>query len=402
MEKKSSILLIITGSIAAVRCYDLIRQLTSTGHDITCVLTEAAKSFVTPMALTSLTGNNVYDDLFDLKDELEMGHIALSRAADVLLVAPASADMIAKMAQGLCNDLASTLLLATNKPVYIAPAMNTKMWEHPATQRNVKQLEADGIHMIPPASGDLACGEHGTGRMAEPEDIVQMMSGHLADALPLAGKHAIVTAGPTIEAIDPVRYLTNRSSGKQGYAIAKALAGAGARVTLISGPTALHIPDGIDFVAVESAADMFAACKNALPADIAVCAAAVSDWTAKHKADQKLKKEKGEDAPDEVSYVFVETPDILHYVSQLSRAKRPKLVIGFAAETEHVTAHAKAKLERKGCDWILANDVSDGKVFESDNNTIHWISKAEDEAWHTATKDEVALRLVDKITEAFV
>jgi len=404
MADKKRILLIITGSIAAVKSIDLIRMLKEKAMDVTCVLTASGAEFVTPLSLASLSGNKVYGELFSLEDENEMGHIRLSRENDLIVVAPASANMLAKLCHGLADDLASTILLATDKPVMVAPAMNVKMWEHPATQRNVRQLKEDGINFIGPANGSLACGEEGFGRMAEPEDIVLEVENYLSSngdkrqsGKPLSGYTALVTSGPTVEKIDPVRYITNRSSGKQGYAIAAALVRAGADVTLIAGPTSLRDPRGVNTIHVESAKDMLDACNSTLPVDIAVCAAAVADWSVATIATQKIKKS---ERKQDFTLTFAENPDILHALSK-SGKNRPRLVIGFAAETELVIENARVKLEQKGCDWIVANDVSDGKVFESDKNTVHVISKTGQEDWPNLTKEKVAEKLSTKIAEFF-
>jgi phosphopantothenoylcysteine decarboxylase/phosphopantothenate--cysteine ligase len=349
---------------------------------------------VTPLSVASLSGERVYEDLFSLTDEAEMGHIQLSRDADLLVVAPATADLIAKIAHGRADDLASTALLATDKSVLIAPAMNVRMWEHAATQRNIAQAKKDGVTCVGPNEGDMACGEYGPGRMAEPLEIITAIERHFAANAPLQGRRAIVTAGPTLEAIDPIRYISNRSSGKQGYAIAEALAAAGARTTLVSGPTALPAPAGVDIVRVESAAEMLAACERALPADIAVFTAAVADWRVNGQAGQKIKKTAGNPPP---TLNLVENPDILKTVSAL-KMDRPALVIGFAAETENVIAHAKAKRERKGCDWIIANDVSPEQgVMGGDSNTVHVITADSTEAWPQMSKQDVARQLASRI-----
>lgn len=398
--KGKRLLLIIGGGIAAYKCLDLIRRVKEKGMTVRTILTKGGEQFVTPLSISALSGEKVYSDIFSLTDEVEMGHIRLSREADLVLVAPATADMMAKMAAGLADNLATTALLATDKPVMIAPSMNSRMWDHVATQRNVRQLVDDGIHMISPGSGDLACGEVGAGRLAEVSDMVRALENFfapLAGTGPLAGKHVLITAGPTYEAIDPVRYIANRSSGKQGYAIARALKAKGARVTLVSGPTSLVAPDGVKMVNIESAAEMLDACQSALPADIAICVAAVADWRVSTAKSQKIKKQNGAlPALD-----LVENPDILKMLSQPSD-NRPALVIGFAAETENVTKHAQAKLERKGCDWMVANDVStvDGQcVMGGDHNKVQLIMGAEVEDWETAPKDHVAERLAQKIEQ---
>jgi phosphopantothenoylcysteine decarboxylase/phosphopantothenate--cysteine ligase len=390
------ILLIIGGGIAAYKSLELIRLIRQRGGKVRCIVTASGRQFVTPLSVASLSGERVYEDLFSLTDEAEMGHIQLSRDADLLVVAPATADLIAKIAQGRADDLASTALLATDKPVLIAPAMNVRMWEHAATQRNVAQAMQDGVTCIGPNEGDMACGEYGPGRMAEPVQIITAIERHFAANAPLQGRRAVVTAGPTLEAIDPIRYISNRSSGKQGYAIAEALAGAGARTTLVSGPTALPTPAGVEIIRVESAAEMLAACERALPADIAVFTAAVADWRVNGQAGQKIKKTAGNQPP---SLNLVENPDILKTVSALKK-DRPALVIGFAAETENVIAHAKAKRERKGCDWIIANDVSPEQgVMGGDSNTVHVITADGTEAWPQMSKQDVALKLARRIAE---
>jgi len=349
------ILLVIGGGIAAYKSLDLIRRLRERGASVRCVLTAAAQHFITPLAASALAGEPVFTDLFDPKSELDVGQIRLARDGDLIIVAPATADLMAKMAGGHADDLASAVLLATDKPVLLAPAMNPHMWAHPATRRNLAQLAADGIATVGPNAGEMAeRGEAGTGRMAEPLEIVAAAAAMLEPAPgPLAGKRVLITSGPTHEPIDPVRYIANRSSGKQGHAIARAAADAGAAVTLVSGPVNVPDPPGVDIMHVESARDMLAAVERALPADIAIFAAAVADWRVAQASGQKLKKEAG-GVP---RLAFTENPDILATVAHL-KAKRPPLVIGFAAETERVVEHAKAKLKRKGCDWILANDVS--------------------------------------------
>lgn len=397
MLQDKRILLIISGGIAAYKSLELIRRLRERGARVRAVLTRGGAEFVTPLSVASLTGEKVFTALFDLTDEAEIGHIQLSRAADLVVVAPASADLMAKMAAGLADDLATTLLLATDKPVLIAPAMNVRMWEHPATQRNLTQLMADKISTVGPNPGDMACGEYGMGRMAEPHEIVDAIEAALSGSHPLKGKRALVTAGPTHEPIDPVRYIANRSSGKQGYAIAEALARLGAETTLVSGPTALAHPAGVKFVGVETAQQMLAACEAALPADVAVCAAAVADWRVENVANAKLKKTpKG--TPE---LKFAQNPDILAVLS-IKGPKRPKLVVGFAAETENLIAHASAKRQAKGCDWILANDVSqETGVFGGENNTVHLISESGSEGWPTASKSDVARLLAARIARHF-
>lgn len=401
MLTNKRILLIIAGGIAAYRSLDLIRRLRERGADVRCVLTKGGAQFVTPLSVAALSENKVYQDIFSLTDEAEMGHIRLSREADLVVVCPASADLLAKMANGLADDLASTALLATDKPVMVCPTMNVMMWQHPATQTNMLTLESRGVLRVGPGAGNLACGETGTGRLAEVMDIVAAVEGFFAAAQapkPLAGRHAIVTSGPTWEAIDPVRYIGNRSSGKQGHAIAGALAKLGARTTLVSGPTAEPDPPGVDVVRIESARQMFDACHAALPADIAVCAAAVADWRVDRDADKKIKK--GADGPPGLA--LVENPDILATLSQAGN-KRPKLVVGFAAETGNVVEYARAKLGRKGCDWLVANDVSPGTgTFGGTDNTVHLVSADRVEDWPRMSKTEVAERLAARIAEAFI
>lgn len=394
------ILLIVGGGIAAYKCLELIRRLRERGAAVRCILTKAGAEFVTPLSLSALSEDKVYQDLFDLTAEAEMGHIQLSRDADLLVVAPATADLMARMAGGHANDLASTTLLATDKSVMIAPAMNVRMWEHPATQRNLGQLLADGVLQVGPNEGAMACNEFGFGRMAEPDEIVAAIEKHLAGhgaARPLDGMTALVTSGPTHEAIDPVRYIANRSSGKQGHAIAAALAGLGADTVLVSGPSNEPDPAGVRLVRVESARDMLAACRAALPADIAVCAAAVADWRIDGAADRKIKKQNG--TPPALS--FAENPDILATVSRL-RKDRPKLVVGFAAETEDLIENALAKRDRKGCDWIVANDVSpDTGTFGGENNRVHLVTRDAVEDWPKMSKNEVADRLAKRIAGHF-
>ncbi len=396
----SRILLIVGGGIAAYKALELVRLLKKRGDSVKAVLTRAGAEFVTPLSLGSLTGDKVFQELFSLTDEAEMGHIELSRAADLVVVAPATADLMAKAANGLANDLASTVLLATDKNVLMAPAMNVRMWLHAATQRNLKTLQADGVAIVGPNDGDMACGEYGPGRMAEPAEILAAIDaalGAVAASKPLAGRTALVTSGPTHEPIDPVRYIANRSSGKQGHAIAAALAEAGAAVTLISGPVDIPPPLGVTLVKVETARDMLAAAERALPVDIAVCAAAVADWRTADNADQKIKKTG--DAPPPLT--LTENPDILATLSR-HPFRRPKLVVGFAAETENVLGHARAKLAKKGCDWILANDVSPATgIMGGDSNTVILVTAAAEDAWPTLTKAEVATRLAARIATHF-
>jgi len=392
------ILLIIAGGIAAYKSLELIRRLRERGTRVRCILTRAGAEFVTPLAVASLSGEKVFSDLFSLTDEAEMGHIRLSREADLVVVAPATADLIAKMAHGLADDLASTALLATDKPVLIAPAMNPEMWVHPATRRNLAQLDADGIRLVGPNPGDMACGETGVGRMAEPDQILAAIGALLAPAArPLAGVRALVTSGPTVEAIDPVRFIANRSSGKQGHAIAAALAAAGAEVTLVSGPVHEPDPQGVTVVRVEAAEAMLAACRAALPVEVAVCAAAVADWRVAAPAARKLKKQAGNDPP---TLVLAENPDILKSLARPGPG-RPALVIGFAAETEDLERNARRKLTAKGCDWIVANDVSmEQGTFGGVYNTVKLVrADAEPEAWPKLSKAEVAARLAVRIGE---
>jgi phosphopantothenoylcysteine decarboxylase/phosphopantothenate--cysteine ligase len=390
------ILLIIAGGIAAYKSLELIRRLRERGAAVRCVLTRAGAEFVTPLAVASLSGDKVFSELFSLTDEAEMGHIGLSREADLVVVAPATADLIAKMAHGLADDLASTALLATDKPVLIAPAMNPEMWQHPATSRNLAQLAADGVRQVGPAPGEMACGETGLGRLAEPDEIVAAIAALLAPgARPLEGVRALVTSGPTVEAIDPVRFIANRSSGKQGHAIAATLADAGAEVTLVSGPVHEPDPPGVKVVHIESARAMLAACQAALPVRVAVCAAAVADWRVAEPLNQKLKKRAGGAAP---TLALAENPDILKTLAQSGPA-RPELVIGFAAETEDLESNARRKLTAKGCDWILANDVSrEQATFGGVYNTVKLVrADAEPEAWPKLSKAEVAAQLVVRI-----
>ena len=391
------ILLIVSGGIAAYKTLELVRRLRERGASVRALLTEAGAQFVTPLSLQALTEDKVYEDLFSLTDESEMGHIELSRDADLLVVAPASADLLAKMAAGLANDLASTVLLATDKPVLAAPAMNVRMWQHPATQANLGTLTARGLLTVGPNEGDMACGEYGPGRMAEPAEILAAIEAALATAGPLSGRRALVTSGPTYEPIDPVRYIANRSSGRQGHAIAAALGRLGAETTLVSGPTRLADPHGVTVVHIESAEEMLAACFEALPADVAVCAAAVADWRTKGQADQKLKKNGGGPPALELT----ENPDILASLAKAGN-RRPRLVIGFAAETQEVIAYAKRKRTSKGCDWILANDVSpETGTFGGSENSIHLIESDEQvESWPRMTKEAVADRLAARIAEA--
>jgi phosphopantothenoylcysteine decarboxylase/phosphopantothenate--cysteine ligase len=387
------ILLIVGGGIAAYKTLELTRLLRKAGVAVRPILTSAGAEFVTPLSLSALAEDKVYSELFSLTDEAEMGHIELSRSADLVVVAPATADLMAKAANGLAGDLASTTLLATDKPVLMAPAMNVRMWQHAATGRNLATLKADGVHFVGPDEGAMACGEYGPGRMAEPPVIFEAIMGLLGSARPLAGKRAIVTAGPTAEAIDPVRLLTNRSSGKQGYAIAASLAALGADVTLVSGPTALPTPAGVVRIDVESAREMLAASEAALPADIVVCVAAVADWRPENLGDRKIKK--GDAGPPTIS--LTENPDILATLSK--HARRPRLVIGFAAETHDVEQNAKAKLARKGSDWIVANDVGVEGTMGGDENAVAIVSAGGIERWERMAKAAVARRLAERIAE---
>ena len=395
MLANKHLLLVIAGGVAAYKCLDLIRRLREQGATVRCILSHAARLFVTPLSVASISGKKVYSDLFSLTDEAEMGHIRLSREADLVVVAPAAADLIAKMASGIADDLASTALLAADKPVLIAPSMNAEMWAKPATQRNLKTLEADGILRVGPGSGDLACGEEGPGRLAEvPEIIAAIEQFFDADDGPLLGKSALITSGPTHEPIDPVRYIANRSSGKQGHAIAAALRHLGARTTLVTGPTQEPDPWGVTVHHIETAEQMMRACTAALPVDAAVCAAAVGDWRPTISTDQKVKKGKTSPKLD-----LVENPDILANLSAHNK-NRPKLVVGFAAETENVVLHAREKRARKGCDWIVANDVSSGTdVMGGDQNTVHLITESQETAWPTMDKTAVAAKLAGLIAE---
>jgi len=391
------VLLIVGGGVAAYKALLLTRLLRKAGVGVRPILTKAGAEFVTPLSLAALAEDKVYQELFSLTDEHEMGHIELSRSADLIVVCPATADLIAKAAHGLAGDLASTTLLATDKPVLMAPAMNVRMWLHPATQRNIAALKADGVSFVGPDEGAMACGEFGPGRLAEPEEIFAAIMALLEGkaARPLAGKKALVTAGPTFEPIDPVRGITNRSSGKQGFAIAEALAKLGAEVTLIAGPVALPTPVGVKRIDVETARQMLAASQAALPADVGVFVAAVADWRVDEAFGTKLKKEKG--GPPALT--FVENPDILATLSATG-PRRPKLVIGFAAETDHVEEHARAKLARKGCDWIIANDVTEPGVMGGGENAVLLITKDGLERWDRAAKDQVAAQIAKRIADA--
>ena len=396
MLAEKRVLLIIGGGIAAYKTLSLLRLLRKAGAAVTPVMTRAGAEFVTPLSVAALAGEKVYSALFDLTDEAEMGHIQLSRVADLVVVAPATADLLAKMAQGRADDLASTLLLATDTPVLVAPAMNVRMWDHAATKRNVAQLKADGIGFVGPNEGEMACGEYGFGRMAEPEQIFFAISAALTDG-PLTGKHVIVTSGPTHEPIDPVRYIANRSSGAQGTAIAVALRDLGARVTFVTGPATVPPPDRVTVVRVETAVQMRAAVQSALPAAAAVMAAAVADWRVVNAAGAKIKKDGAGKLP---VLEFAENPDILAQVAQLTSG-RPKLVVGFAAETNEIEIYAAAKRLRKGCDWIVANDVSPGTgIMGGTENAVTVITDMGVENWPRMGKDAVARKLAQRIADA--
>ena len=389
------ILLIIGGGISAYKSLDLIRKLRERGAAVTPVLTGAATEFVTSLSVAALSGSKVYGELFDLTDEAEMGHIQLSRSADLVVVAPATADLMAKMAHGLANDLASALLLATDTPVLVAPAMNVRMWDHAATQRNIATLADDGVAFVGPNEGDMACGEFGPGRMAEPLEIVAAVEAKLSDG-PLKGKRVLITSGPTHEPIDPVRYIANRSSGAQGTALANALSALGADVVFVTGPADVAPPSGVEVIAVQTAQQMLEAVQTALPADVAIFAAAVADWRVEGASDRKLKKTK-DGLP---TLTFAENPDILAHVSQL-KTGRPALVVGFAAETNDVEANATAKLKRKECDWIVANDVSpETGIMGGSENDVAIISQAGVDEWPRMSKDMVSRKLAQRIAEA--
>ncbi|MGA7485467.1 MAG: bifunctional phosphopantothenoylcysteine decarboxylase/phosphopantothenate--cysteine ligase CoaBC [Xanthobacteraceae bacterium] len=399
-SRAGRVLLIIGGGIAAYKSLELIRRLKERGLDVRCILTAAAQEFVTPLSAGALSGVRAFTDLFDAASEFDIGHIRLAREADLVLVAPATADLMAKMAGGRADDLASAVLLATGSPVLVAPAMNPHMWEHPATRRNLARLVDDGVAVVGPNAGEMAeAGEAGVGRMAEPLEIVaaaQPLLGRAAIGDALAGKRVIVTSGPTHEPIDPVRYIANRSSGKQGHAIAAAAAAAGADVTLVSGPVNLPDPVGVNIVKVETAQEMLAAVTRALPADAAVFAAAVADWRVAQRHENKLKKQMG----GSPKLGLIENPDILATVAR-NASMRPSLVVGFAAETEHIIEHAKDKLARKGCDWIVANDVSAAAgVMGGDSNRVHLVSAEGVESWPPQSKQEVARALVRRIAQA--
>ena len=408
------ILLIVTGGIAAYKSLELVRLLKRQGISVRAVMTQSATEFVTPLSMSVMTEDQVYGHMFDLKEEREIGHIQLSRQADLVVICPATANILAKMAAGISDDLATTILLATDKPVLAVPAMNVRMWNHPATQRNLAQLRADGVHIMDPDAGAMACGEFGPGRLPEPPAIAEQicaMLGHDLDAMltsgrspttvpsgvplarPLSGQRILVTAGPTHEAIDPVRYIANRSSGRQGFAIAAAAAALGADVTLIAGPVHLATPLGVARIDVETAIDMQAAVEKALPVDAAIMVAAVADWRAAQAPEQKIKKDGG-NIP---ALNLTENPDIL--ASLATHAHRPRLLIGFAAETEKIVAHAQAKLAKKGCDWIVANDVS-GDVMGGANNAFHIVTKDGVDSWPESAKDVIARKLMEKVADA--
>ena len=393
------ILLIIGGGIAAYKSLELIRELSRRGIKTRAILTRAGAEFITPLSVASLTGEKCFTDLFDLTDEAEMGHIELSRSADLVVVAPATADLMAKTANGIANDLASTALLATDKKVMVAPAMNVRMWEHPATGRNLETLKNDGAMIVGPDKGDMACGEYGLGRMAEPATIADEIEAYfLKDSHgPLKGRRILVTAGPTVEPIDPVRFIANRSSGKQGYAIAEALRNLGAEVTLVTGPTHEKIPAGVETIQIKTAREMMDASNAALPLDCAVCCAAVADYRPEIETTHKIKKERG----GLTNIPLTENPDILKTLSQMKEG-RPRLVVGFAAETDDVLGHAEAKRNRKGCDWIVANDVSPGEhcAMGGDRNSIILITDKGDEEWPEMSKMEVARKLSERIADA--
>jgi phosphopantothenoylcysteine decarboxylase / phosphopantothenate---cysteine ligase len=408
------ILLIVTGGIAAYKSLELVRLLKRQGISVRAVMTQSATEFVTPLSMSVMTEDQVYGHMFDLKEEREIGHIQLSRQADLVVICPATANILAKMAAGISDDLATTILLATDKPVLAVPAMNVRMWNHPATQRNLAQLRADGVHIMDPDAGAMACGEFGPGRLPEPPAIAEQicaMLGHDFDAMltsgrspttvpsgvplarPLSGQRILVTAGPTHEAIDPVRYIANRSSGRQGFAIAAAAAALGAEVTLIAGPVHLATPPGVARIDVETAIDMQAAVEKALPVDAAIMVAAVADWRAAQAPEQKIKKDGG-NIP---ALNLTENPDIL--ASLAAHAHRPRLLIGFAAETEKIVEHAQAKLTKKGCDWIVANDVS-GDVMGGANNAFHIVTKDGVDSWPESAKDVIARKLMEKVADA--
>ena len=396
---RKSVLLVIGGGIAAYKSLELVRELAKRNISSRCILTRAGQEFVTPISVAALTGEKCYTDIFDHDDEIAMGHIQLSRSSDLVVVCPATADLMSRAAVGLASDLASTALLASDKDMLFVPAMNVRMWEHPATQRNVEQLKRDGKHVMQPEEGEMACGEFGLGRLPNLtsicDEIERLLGGSTSNTL--IGKHAIVTAGPTIEPLDPVRFLSNRSSGRQGYAIASALLDLGAKVTLVSGPVALPVPSGVDGVQIETAIEMNEAVRDCLPADIFIGVAAVADWRPSQCADNKV-KQKGE-SHTELSVSLQENPDILKTVANLKNG-RPELVVGFAAETQDVLEHAREKLHRKGCDWIVANDVA-GDVMGGTENEVTLVSCDGAESWPRLTKDAVAKKLATQIADYF-
>lgn len=387
-----NILLIISGGIAAYKILELIRLIKKAGGHITPILTKSGAEFVTPLSVSALAENTVYTDLFSLKDESEMGHIRLSREADLILVAPATANIMAKTAHGIADDLGTTCLLASDKPIMMAPAMNPMMWDNQATQDNIATLKQRGIHIIEPHTGDMACGETGQGRLPEADQLFERLEFFFSHSAALKGKHALVTAGPTYESIDPVRFIGNHSSGKQGFAIAQALHNAGATVSLISGPSALPTPSGVNRINVTSAQDMLAASEDALPCDIAICSAAVSDWRPVGLANHKIKKDAGAPPP---TIALQENPDILKTLS--NHKKRPRIVIGFAAETNDLIKNAQDKIQRKGCDWICANDVLKSQSFGNDRNSVYCLTPDTHEEWLDQSKQDIAQNLVQKI-----
>jgi phosphopantothenoylcysteine decarboxylase/phosphopantothenate--cysteine ligase len=391
------VLLIVAGGIAAYKALDLIRRLRERGAAVRPLLTPAGAKFVTPLSLSALAGDKVYSDLFSLTDESDMGHIRLSREADLVVVVPATADILARMAAGMADDLATTALLATDKPILVAPSMNVRMWEHAATQSNIATLQARGVMIVGPGAGNLACGEVGDGRLADVMDIVAAIENYFAPKL-LSGRTALVTSGPTFEPLDPVRFIGNRSSGRQGHAIAQALADLGAATTLVSGPVSLPDPTGVNVVHVSTAREMLAACEKVLPTDVAVMTAAVADWRPQNESSQKIKKAPGAAPP---SVALTENPDILCTIAARGNG-RPQLVIGFAAETGDPLTQGRAKLASKGCDWIVANDVSMPGVLGGDENVVHIIDKSGIDSWPRLSKSEVAKRLVMRIAKQLV
>ena len=408
MLYNKSILLIVSGGIAAYKSAELIRQLRQLGAHVRCILTNAGSQFITPLTLASLSAEKVYTDLFSLTDESDMGHIKLGRETDLILVAPATANIIARMASGIADDLATTTILASEKPILIAPAMNKVMWDNPSTQRNISYLQDDSVNIIGPDQGDLACGEVGHGRMAAAEDIIKKISLILEVKKPLAGLRALVTSGPTHEPLDPVRYISNNSSGKQGHAIAVAAASFGADVTLISGPTALKAPEGVSTINVKTAEEMLNACISKLPVDFAICCAAVADWRPAKVADQKIKKSPSDGNNNStLSIKMLENQDILGRLAQSPLGKRPKLLVGFAAETNNIIEEASKKLTQKKCDWIVANDVSEeADTFGSDNNKVTILKVdgsgvVQHDSWPKSTKVEIAEKLIKKVSMTF-